>query len=95
MPREITGVAYIHRGVIWSLPRPARHGHLIRAITDATRDCVGDDSISGFVDDLGRFLTREQAFQITGKGRGGESYSEDLWDTPEPTQDYLNSIGES
>lgn len=93
MADPITHVAIMMEdGRIWSLPKPARHHHIIRAYFDSTGEVVGSDAVQGFLAYDIQFITREDAFALTGKGRGGKSYSEDLWDTPEAAQAmYLES----
>lgn len=88
---EITHVAIVMEdGVVWALPKPARHYHIIRAYYTATGEPVSGDAVQGFLASGGYFITREVAFMLTGKGRGGRSYSEDLWDTPQAAQEmYL------
>jgi hypothetical protein len=83
----IVAVAIIHRGVVYSLPRPNRHHHVIRLIAERTgADRV--DGEQGFLDDLGNFLNRETALlhalacgQVPPpKARSNRRlYSEDLW----------------
>lgn len=64
----ITHVAIVTQdGIVWSLPRPNRHDDVVRKI----RDCVGDrptadeliaNGLMGFLDNIGRFLGRREAF---------------------------------
>lgn len=83
----LTHVACIDvEGRIWSLPRPFRHHHIIKIMHDfgAKNRSIGDQ---GFLDQSGRYLTRNQAEvsadvngQIkNGKIIGGCLTSEDLW----------------
>lgn len=87
----ITHVAIIYNGKIYSRPAPYRHHHVIRDIPGGVK---GYD-IQGFLDDQGRFLTREVAFNLykdsaqfirkntQGSYQGDKLFSEDLWDTPD------------
>ena len=60
----ITHVAIKFNGKLWSLPQPYRHHHIIKMIVmlgeaeyvDTERD------EQGFLDDTGKYLTREEAF---------------------------------
>lgn len=62
----IVAAAIRIKGVVWTLPRPARHGHIIYAYV-----CVnGDDSFvnaetkrddQGFINDKGNFMNRAEA----------------------------------
>lgn len=82
----ITHVAIKFRDQIWSLPKPYRHHHLIRIICylDSDVDNVNGSS-QGFLDENGRYLTRDQALvnaQINNQIKGeikGILTSEDLW----------------
>lgn len=75
---EITGVGMLTEthGLI-SLPAPCRHGHLYALMAFLNQSPFPETS--GFVTNLGRYITREEAFAMTGKGRNGQTYSEDLW----------------
>ena len=76
--------------VVASLPPPARHHSIIRALYD----CTGDDRLTavppeaqGFLTNTGRFVGREEAFciardagQIINKTPPSDMlFSEDLW----------------
>ncbi|HTQ47470.1 MAG TPA: hypothetical protein VMI75_32160 [Polyangiaceae bacterium] len=85
---KLTHVAIRFRGVVYSLPAPSRHHHVIREILKAnpdvtTVDVRGDDQ--GFLDESGRYLTRHQALvsaQLFGQLKQeprGVLTSEDLW----------------
>jgi hypothetical protein len=81
-------------GKVWSLPRPARH-HVIARAWSLAHHCPwpprGDDAVlleheSGFVTDLGRFVSRKgaetiarAAGQVEGEIIGGVLTTEDLW----------------
>lgn len=83
---RITHVAVKYQGVVYSLPAPNRHHHVIRMIGGIN----GPDE-QGFLDNNGNFLTRRQAMLLArGNGQlkrregpehyqGPELYSEDLW----------------
>lgn len=85
--RESIVVAAIRvEGEVWTLPRPARHCHLVKAWRDAKQERI-DDHEQGFVTSLGRFVGREEARKIadaagqTSERDRGMSilFSEDLW----------------
>ena len=78
MGERITGVGMLteNHGLI-SLPAPCRHGHLYALMAFLNQSPFPETS--GFVTNLGRYITREEAFAMTGKGRSGQTYSEDLW----------------
>lgn len=85
-PYPIVGVAIKYNGIIYYLPRPNRHHHVIRMIGGIS----GPDT-QGFYDFRGNFLDRKQAYIraiATGqlkrdpsplKYQGDELFSEDLW----------------
>lgn len=88
----ITHVAIRFNGVVWSLPRPYRHGHVQAIYALLWRPEMrqprggGDGDDQGFLDEDGKFLTREEAEvvarasgQLTKPIIGGELTSEDLW----------------
>ena len=90
MREPITHVAIRFRGVIYSLPAPNRHHHVVRMIIDQTGvdsvDTHGEDQ--GFLDASGKYLRREVALvsalvnnQIKNLDdiRGNELFSEDVW----------------
>ncbi len=85
---RITHVAIRFEGVVYSLPSPNRHHHVIRLIVDRTGVASVDNDEQGFLDETGRFLTRRQALvsarlfnQIKDASqiRAGQLFSEDLW----------------
>ena len=74
-------------GKVWSVPRPGRHGDVIRKIYEATGEAVADET-QGFLLSDGRFVDRADAEdvaresgQVTGDLIGGVLTSEDLWDS--------------
>jgi hypothetical protein len=85
----ITHVAIRFDGIIYSLPKPNRHHHVIKLIVDTTDakmvDSHGEDQ--GFLDDTGKYLTRKEALDIAlvnGQMRDdrpiyNELFSENLW----------------
>jgi hypothetical protein len=88
----ITHVAVRLFAVVWSLPRPYRHHHILNEILPKYApqlyvEVDADDKDQGFLDADGRFLTRKQALnnavangQIkNGKLIGSILTSEDLW----------------
>lgn len=80
----ITHVAFRMRGTILSLPAPNRHCHLIWANLDENGKCHCPFEDSGFLDDKGNFLDREQAAihaMACGQIPPGVVYlySEDVW----------------
>lgn len=71
-------------------PAPARHHHVLHQLWPLKLDGERIDSGQGFVTDTGRYVDREEAWQIAEAagqllpraptdGRGGTLYSEDLW----------------
>lgn len=87
----ITGSAIrVLEGEVYSLPSPARHGHVMRLVAEERpgwRLRQGDEQ--GFVTECGRFLTRKQAHTVAranGQLPGGKLKhcqsvftSEELW----------------
>lgn len=94
---KITHVAIRFQGVVWSLPAPNRHHDVLMHIVAKTGAESVDvpDEDEGFLDESGRYLTRNQALvsafvhgQVKNPGRlyagrtvadPDELYSEDLW----------------
>jgi hypothetical protein len=79
---RIVGVAYFHNGQLFSLPRPARHCHLVWAYGDMP------NSASGFVTNNDWFVGRKTAWRVADKADQiipregqipGTLYSEDVW----------------
>lgn len=95
----ITHVAIRFDGRIWSLPRPYRHHHIIWTIvrlSDEFKEYTKDDFDSvdthgkdqGFLDETGKYLTREEAYIVArdaGQLRPDREvynerlYSENVW----------------
>lgn len=84
----ITHVAIIHEGVLYSLPKPKRHHHVIWMIAATTGKKHVTGMKQGFLDDKGQFLDRVQALahalennQVKDPNdiRAGELFSEDVW----------------
>lgn len=86
----ITHVAIRFNGIIYSLPKPNRHHHVIWLIVEKTEvdtvDSHGEDQ--GFLDSEGNYLTRKEALdnaRFNGQLRDDRSiwneelYSENLW----------------
>lgn len=82
---RIVSAAVKCNGLILSLPRPARHHHILKQMHEKdARNCRPSDQ--GFLTDTGRFLPRDLALMVAEKAnqlkcapRGRELYSEDLW----------------
>lgn len=89
VPERIVAVANQFRGHIWTLPRPARHHHVLWAIDQVHPGCAIEcyPEFQGFLTDTGRWVGRAQAATIaiaagqTSKLRfsSRDLYSEDLW----------------
>ncbi|CAB4196687.1 hypothetical protein UFOVP1290_207 [uncultured Caudovirales phage] len=86
----ITHVAIKFRDILYSLPKPNRHHHIISDIVEKTGvEYVSfEESIQGFLDDEDNFLNRKQALrhallnnQVLDKSKvfAGELTSENLW----------------
>ena len=65
-------------GVVWTLPRPATHAHVLRAYADVNGRTFGGGEEQGFVTSTGRFVDRKEAALLAGR-LGGSLLSEDLW----------------
>lgn len=92
---KITHVAIRHKGLIYSLPAPNRHHHVIRMIHEKTgsTNIGGGEGNQGFLDSEGVYLRRkealarametgqllERAFDVGGGVTLGQLYSEDIW----------------
>lgn len=66
-------------GLVLSMPQPARHHHIIHAYYLETSKAIRGGNTQGFLTEEGDFVDREAAFKLTGKGRDGKTFSEDLW----------------
>lgn len=89
--RKIAAAAIMKRGMIFTLPPPARH-HTILAVLNEEFDILQDGSTEqGFITDHGEFVRRKPALMIAqhagqlkrsqepGSYQGPELFSEDLW----------------
>jgi hypothetical protein len=73
--------------LIVSSPPPARHHHLIHGLSDINRKLLVKPDDQGFLTSTGRFVSREEAWEIAGAacqirevtGPFGTLFSEDLW----------------
>lgn len=88
MSERISAAAIRFNGIVVTLPPPARHHHLIRAACHVGYEDWRPEHEQGFVTDTGRFVGREEAFQIAdaadqiidlGNTRKAGLFSEDLW----------------
>lgn len=84
----ITGVAIKREGVVYQLPKPNRHHHVIRLMADlGIPKPVTLNAVQGFVTDTGEFLDREQAYTLVLENKQNvvelhhhrDLFSEDLW----------------
>lgn len=74
----IVAAAVKVEGLIISLPAPARHPDIMRALWNINRKLADvPPSDQGFLTQGGAFVTREEAAAILGRGK--PVYSEDLW----------------
>lgn len=87
---KIVGVAIVYNSEVVSLPEPARHGDVIRYLVEERNEMPPIKGQQGFVDEAGRFLSRESAYtiainngQFKPRPDGGcklkQLFSEDLW----------------
>lgn len=85
---RIVAAACKVEGITASIPAPARHGHIIKAIWNMNRKLAAvPPEGQGFLTDAGRFVGREEAFviardagQIITKHPPRDMlFSEDLW----------------
>lgn len=84
----ITHVAIIHKGTLYSLPKPNRHHNVIRLIYACTGHPVYGQT-EGFLDRHGSFIGRKTAANIVADTKQPlrfeklvsppNLYSEDLW----------------
>lgn len=86
----ITAAACIHKGIVYSLPPPARHHTVMRHIWDTFGEVFIGPAAQGFVTSRGRFVNRRKALRIVKAANqpqidhpalnvGGRLFSEDLW----------------
>ena len=84
----ITGVAlyYADKGVVVSLPKPARHDKLMREMSELLGEPITRPNwTQGFISSEGRFLDRKFALNVARKAGqvttliGSVLTSEDLW----------------
>jgi hypothetical protein len=71
-------------GLIITLPRPNRHSDLIKLMSEAAWGEKVAKSTQGFLTSEGKFVNREEAYQIALKSgqiksNNNRLYSEDLW----------------
>lgn len=80
--------AAVYHGVIWSLPKPARHHTIVHTMAKLEEGMAmrAHPDNQGFVTNTGRFVNRQEAYGIAYKAgqvrdtdTPGELYSEDLW----------------
>lgn len=79
-------IKYSDLGVV-TLPRPARHHHIINAVYVRHGRATGGEDIQGFITDTDEFVTREVALQLARGynqiikkiGNPDMLFSEDLW----------------
>ena len=93
--KQITHVAIIISGKLYSLPKPLRHGDIYKAKSllegSKQRTKATPPDIQGFLDEDGVFLNRRDALKrVLEIGqtivnlsaiRGDKLYSEDVWET--------------
>lgn len=104
---KIEKAALTKDGQVFSVPRPARHNHVIyfaHKTLGLSEDPVEplNEDVQGFVTSTGRFVDRAEAAKIALEaGQIPEAkdalYSEDVWDTPRvtvilPTLQYAESF---
>lgn len=81
---RIISAAINYRGLIVSLPPPARHHNILHALGAIVHDVIGPDE-QGFLTDQGRFVDRVEARDIAVQQMGIKPahdwhlFSEDLW----------------
>lgn len=81
----IIAAAILYKGLIVTLPPPARHHTILHPLGDIVGEVIGPDE-QGFLTSRGRFVgrieARDIAVQIMGvkpKNRSSYLFSEDLW----------------
>lgn len=77
--------AAVFRGVVISLPAPARHHTILQSLDAMAVDATGFHD-QGFLTSTGRYVNRVEAFgiafkanQIISGARGPQLFSEDIW----------------
>ena len=85
----IVGVACVLDGVVWAMPKPNRHHHVLHMLDAAGLEAIRCYDIhQGFITNKNRFLTRaEAAILAIQNGQANPDkmynkarcYSEDLW----------------
>lgn len=84
--RHITHVAVLFGGIMYSLPAPNRHHHVLHVIYKENNKTW--PNVQGFLDNKGKFLVRRYALRVAlvasqvidiNNVRSGRLYSEDLW----------------
>lgn len=85
LAEKIVAVAIRHKGLIVTLPAPARHGDVLHPLYAITGELVGPGD-QGFMTSTGRFVGRRAAAgiainaeQILEPKWPPDLYSEDLW----------------
>jgi hypothetical protein len=74
----IVAAAVKVEGLIVSLPAPARHPDIMRALWNINRKLADvPPRNQGFLTQAGAFVTREEAAALLGRNK--PVYSEDLW----------------
>ncbi len=81
---RILSAAILYRGIIMTLPPPARHGTIIATMTQAFGDVDIPPRAQGFLTSEGRYVGRREAAHIAYFARQigtqvDELYSEDLF----------------
>jgi hypothetical protein len=87
LTRHITHVAVIHKGILYSLPRPYRHHHVLWAMNK-----IDPNTKQGFLDNCGRYLSRTKAMIVAQEAKqllsneplSAELFSEDVWTDKDP-----------
>ena len=84
----IVGVAIERDGVVYSLPAPNRHHHVIRLmVNEGVPLPVTKDAIQGFITNTGEFLDRKEAYKVVIENGQNvvelhhdyDLFSEDVW----------------
>lgn len=91
MKETIATAALLVNGEVWTLPRPARHNHLIMAWAHVHTPAMLakpivriPEHVQGFVTSEGRFVNRQRAARLALEAHQipapkVQLYSEDLW----------------